>query len=208
MMLAFIVALSVIVAIHEYGHYIVGRWSGIKADVFSLGFGPVLWSRMDKHGTRWQVALLPFGGYVKFMGDANAASANVDTGAIEEMPPEIRRKTMLGAPLWARSATVAAGPVFNFILSIIIFGTIAFFQGRSVEPLTIGEVQELPYEGITIQPGDQLLRIAGVDLPGTDNETISFNDFIDQLPMNSVLDYDVIRDAVRCGQRGHIHSWH
>ena len=62
--LAFIIALSIIVAIHEYGHYIVGRWSGIKADVFSIGFGPILWSRMDKRGTRWQIAALPFGGYV------------------------------------------------------------------------------------------------------------------------------------------------
>ncbi len=202
MILAFIVALSVIVAIHEYGHYIIGRWSGIKADVFSLGFGPVLWSRVDRHGTRWQVALLPFGGYVKFMGDANAASANVDSGALEEMPPEMRRQTMLGAPLWARSATVAAGPVFNFILSIMLFGTIAFFQGRSIEPLTIGEVQDLPYEGITIHPGDQLLRIAGVDFPGPDNETISFDDFIGQLPLNAVLDYDVLRDGREVQAKG------
>ena len=71
---AFIVALSIIIAIHEYGHYIVGRWTGIKAEVFSIGFGPVLASRVDKHGTRWQVAALPFGGYVKFLGDGGAAS--------------------------------------------------------------------------------------------------------------------------------------
>ena len=75
---AFVVALSVIVAVHEYGHYIVGRWSGIQAEVFSLGFGPVLWSRMDKRGTRWQIAALPFGGYVKFLGDADAASGKDD----------------------------------------------------------------------------------------------------------------------------------
>ena len=71
---AFIVALSVIVAVHEYGHYIVGRWSGIHPEVFSLGFGPVLYSRIDRRGTRWQIAALPFGGYVKFMGDSDAAS--------------------------------------------------------------------------------------------------------------------------------------
>ena len=73
-LLAFVIALSVIVAIHEYGHYIVGRWSGIHADVFSLGFGPVIYSRYDKRGTKWQIAALPFGGYVKFAGDADAAS--------------------------------------------------------------------------------------------------------------------------------------
>ena len=72
---AFIIALSIIVAIHEYGHYIVGRWTGIAADVFSIGFGPVLFRRTDKRGTQWQVAAIPLGGYVKFRGDANAASA-------------------------------------------------------------------------------------------------------------------------------------
>ena len=71
--IAFVLALSIIVAIHEYGHYIVGRWSGIHAEVFSLGFGPVLFSRVDRHGTKWQVAALPFGGFVKFLGDANSA---------------------------------------------------------------------------------------------------------------------------------------
>ena len=70
--MAFVVALSVIVAVHEYGHYIVGRWSGIKADAFSIGFGPVLWSRFDKRGTKWQIAAIPFGGFVTFAGDATA----------------------------------------------------------------------------------------------------------------------------------------
>ena len=80
---SFVVALSVIVAVHEYGHYIVGRWSGIHAEVFSLGFGPVLFSRVDKRGTRWQIALLPFGGYVKFLVDSYAASGK-DAAAMAE----------------------------------------------------------------------------------------------------------------------------
>jgi regulator of sigma E protease len=70
----FIIALSIIVFVHEYGHYIVGRWSGIHAEVFSVGFGPVLWKHRDRRGTQWQVAAIPFGGYVKFMGDADATS--------------------------------------------------------------------------------------------------------------------------------------
>ena len=191
---AFVVALSVIVAIHEYGHYIVGRWSGIMAEVFSLGFGPVLFSRMDKHGTRWQFALLPFGGYVKFMGDANAASANTNSDAVEEMPPELRRQTMQGAPLWARTATVAAGPVFNFILSIIVFAGLMMFQGKVAEPLVIGEVSPMPGAEITLQPGDQLLAIAGEPVPGFE-ETGAFDDFIDALPIAPRLDYDVLRDG-------------
>ena len=84
--LAFVLALSIIVAVHEYGHYIVGRWTGIKAEVFSLGFGPVLASRVDKHGTKWQVAALPFGGYVKFKGDQGAAS-NPDEGVMSSLTP-------------------------------------------------------------------------------------------------------------------------
>ena len=84
---AFVVALSIIVAVHEYGHYIVGRWSGIHAEVFSLGFGPKIWSRVDKRGTRWQIAAIPLGGYVKFAGDANAASGK-DGEAIATLTPD------------------------------------------------------------------------------------------------------------------------
>ena len=77
---AFLVAILIIVAVHEYGHYIVGRWTGIGAEVFSLGMGPVIWSRTDRRGTRWQLAALPIGGYVKFLGDANVASVGPSGG--------------------------------------------------------------------------------------------------------------------------------
>jgi regulator of sigma E protease len=95
-MVAFVVALSIIVAVHEYGHYIVARWSGIDADVFSIGFGPVLMSRVDRRGTKWQVAALPFGGFVKFKGDANAASAK-DGAAMAGLSKTELRRTMHGA---------------------------------------------------------------------------------------------------------------
>jgi regulator of sigma E protease len=192
-LVAFVVALSVIVAIHEYGHYIVGRWCGIKAEVFSLGFGPVLLSRMDKHGTRWQIAALPFGGYVKFLGDANAASGTAADG-YQEMPENYRRQTMLGAPLWARTATVAAGPVFNFILSIIVFAAVMMTQGKAIEPLAVGELKALPYEGVTLQPGDQLITINGTEVPAHDPDNPdAFEDFISALPYEALLDYEVRR---------------
>ncbi|MEM8582538.1 MAG: site-2 protease family protein, partial [Pseudomonadota bacterium] len=104
-LLAFVVALSVIVAIHEYGHYIVGRWCGIHAEVFSLGFGPVLFKRTDKYGTQWQIAALPFGGFVKFLGDSDAASGK-DGDGLSAMSDEDRARTMHGAKLWKRAATV------------------------------------------------------------------------------------------------------
>lgn len=194
-LLAFVVALSVIVAVHEYGHYIVGRWSGIKADVFSLGFGPVLWARTDRHGTRWQIAALPFGGYVKFMGDENAASGTPGE-TYRQLSPEERRHTMLGAPLWARTATVAAGPVFNFVLSVLVFAAVMMAQGKVVEPLTVGALKPLPVEGITLQPGDELISVAGHKVPSRDEpEGDAFEAFLDAMPPLALLDYEVRRDG-------------
>lgn len=158
---SFIVALSIIVAIHEYGHYIVGRWSGIHAEVFSIGFGPVLWARPDRHGTVWQIAAIPFGGYVKFMGDANAASVGAD-GTVQEMSAAERRRTMPGAPLWARAATVAAGPIFNFILSILVFAGFVLVSGQTSEDPIIGALKPLPPELAVLQTGDEVVSVNGV----------------------------------------------
>ncbi|MBJ6371511.1 RIP metalloprotease RseP [Sedimentitalea arenosa] len=193
--LAFVVALSVIVAVHEYGHYIVGRWSGIHAEVFSLGFGPVLFSRVDKRGTRWQVALLPFGGYVKFLGDADAASGK-DEDAMERAAtdPAALRRTMHGAPLWARTATVAAGPIFNFIMSILVFSAIFLSRGVAMDPLTVGETRPLPAGFHELRPGDEILGIAGVPTPDFEDGD-AWAAFSDALPQQAVLDYSVRRDG-------------
>ena len=193
--LAFIVALSIIVAVHEYGHYIVGRWSGIKAEVFSLGFGPVLWSRNDRHGTRWQIAAIPFGGFVKFLGDANAASVGGDDEVYSHLNDEERRHTMTGAPLWARAATVAAGPVFNFILSIIVFTGVILTQGEAREPLTVGSLRPLPAEVQELRPGDELIAIAGAELPGPDAAPGALDAFTDAIPLEPTLDYRIRRDG-------------
>lgn len=189
---AFVVALSVIVAVHEYGHYIVGRWSGIHADVFSLGFGPVIYARHDKRGTKWQVALLPFGGFVKFRGDADAASAGVDGEAIREMTPAERRRTMSGAPLWARTATVAAGPIFNFVLAIVVFTAIGLTRGVAVEPLTVGELRPVAVAH-EVMPGDVILAIDGQTLPQMGEA--GFGALTDSLPAVPLLEYLVLRDG-------------
>ncbi len=191
---AFVVALSIIVAIHEYGHYIVGRWTGIKADVFSLGFGPVLWSRDDRHGTKWQIAALPFGGYVKFAGDANAASGkDQEAMAQVEDDPEALRHTMHGAPLWARALTVAAGPAFNFALSILVFFGVAMVSGVAKDPLTVGEFRanfEVPGG---LAAGDEIIAIEGQPLPDFSDQE-AYEAFIDALPLTPTIDYDVRRD--------------
>jgi regulator of sigma E protease len=158
---AFVVALSVIVAVHEYGHYIVGRWSGIHAEVFSIGFGPVVFSRVDRRGTRWQVAALPFGGYVKFLGDSNAASAP-DAETVSQMDSDQRRHTMHGAPLWARSATVAAGPVFNFVFSILVFALFLGMRGIADNTPVVGQLHPLPAPVQELRQGDLIRAVEGV----------------------------------------------
>jgi regulator of sigma E protease len=188
---AFVVALSVIVAIHEYGHYIVGRWSGIHAEVFSLGFGPVVYSRVDKRGTKWQLAALPFGGYVRFLGDSNAASGK-DAGAIAGLSDAEKRHTMHGAPLWARAATVAAGPVFNFALSILVFAGFFLWNGIATDKPTVGTLKETPFAGQSLLPGDTLLAINGVAMP--DMQT--FVDKAADIPPASSVSYQVDRAGV------------
>ncbi|MBT5000718.1 MAG: RIP metalloprotease RseP [Tateyamaria sp.] len=197
----FVIALSVIVAIHEYGHYIVGRWSGIHADVFSIGFGPVLYRRKDKRGTYWQIAALPFGGFVKFAGDADASSGkDVDAMAAAAKDPVMLRQTMHGAPLWARTVTVAAGPIFNFVFSVIIFTLFGYSNGTPRDPLTVGNLPALPTEFQELQEGDLIISINGILLPKIGN---TFDDnFINKLPKKPVLDYTVNRNGNEVIARG------
>ena len=187
---AFVVALSIIVAVHEYGHYIVGRWSGIHADVFSIGFGPVIFSRVDRRGTRWQVAALPFGGFVKFAGDADAASMQSQAAGGDAAA---RRRTMAGAPLWARSATVAAGPIFNFILSILVFGGMYMVSGVPVERPVVGALKDLPtVEATELRPGDVILSVEGRETP----DMASFLAVVEEIPPADRLVYQVDREGL------------
>lgn len=195
--LFFVIALAVIVAVHEYGHYIVGRLSGIHAEVFSLGFGPVLFSRMDRRGTRWQLALVPFGGYVKFLGDKDAASAP-DSTALAGLSDDERRHTMYGAPLWARAATVAAGPVFNFILAIVVYIGMITYSGVATDLPVVGTMKLTPYEGITLQAGDQITAVAGQATP--DLET--FVKVASELPPAALVDYNITRDGQQMQVKG------
>lgn len=188
----FVVALSIIIAIHEYGHYIVGKKSGIFPEVFSLGFGPVIWSRVDRDGTKWQIAAFPFGGYVKFRGDANP-SGGIDDEALRGLNEEEMRHTMSGAPLWARAATVAAGPLFNFALSIIIFTGVFLVRGEIAEPVTVGELRPLPVQQ-ELQEGDEVIAIEGNALPSF-SDSIAYEAYMQALPEEPLLDYTVRRDG-------------
>lgn len=188
--LAFVIALSIIVAVHEYGHYIVGRWCGIHAEVFSLGFGPVLWKGTDKHGTQWQVAALPFGGYVKFLGDSDAASGK-DGEAIAGLTESERERTMHGAKLWKRAATVAAGPIFNFILSILVFGGVILIQGIATETPTIGKLLTLPQGVGELREGDVIRSVEGHEIA----DYAALDELRHMIEPAPFLSYEVERDG-------------
>ena len=157
----FIVILSLIVAVHELGHYLVGRWCGVKIDAFSLGFGPELFARVDSRGTRWRIGALPLGGYVKFHGDANAASVGAGEGANND-PSVDRSLTLAGQPLRNRAAIVLAGPVANFILAFIIFTGMFMAFGRVEHVPRIGRVEAgSPAAAAGFQAGDVIKSING-----------------------------------------------
>lgn len=197
-LLAFIAALVIIVFVHEFGHYIAGRWCGIGADVFSIGFGPVLVSRIDSRGTRWQVAAVPFGGYVKFKGDADAASGK-DAGAMSGLSAQERRATMHGAPLWARTITVAAGPVANFLLSIAIFAAVMAASGVATDRVAVGALNPLPPDyGSELREGDEILAIDGQPIPDYE----AFYDYARDAEAAPSKPYTVRRDGAEMVVRG------
>jgi regulator of sigma E protease len=158
--LPFVVVLGIVVFVHEFGHYIVARWCGIRSEVFSIGFGPVLWSRRDRQGTLWQVAALPLGGYVKYVGDADAAS-RTDHDGLERLSPEQRAHSFHGAAVWRRMLAVLAGPFFNFLLTIAVFAGLALWQGVPIDRPTLGPIEALPGVEQPLRPGDVILAVNG-----------------------------------------------
>ncbi len=156
--LPFLVALSFIVFIHEFGHYYVARLCGVKIDAFSIGFGPEIMGRNDKHGTRWKWSAIPLGGYVKFAGDANAASLP-DAGSAA-VPNSLQSKSV-----WQRAAIVAAGPIANFILAAVIFAVpVALWGERVVDPVVAVVQQDSVAEKAGLRPGDWIMAINGKDI--------------------------------------------
>jgi regulator of sigma E protease len=165
-LLPFIAALTIIVFFHELGHFLVARLCGVTVEIFSIGFGREIFGWNDKHGTRWKVCWLPFGGYVKFEGDANPTSFPQ-----AEPESELTRTAgnFHGKPVWKRAAVVVAGPIANFILSILIFASVFAFAGIPVNEPRVGEVQPgSAAEKAGIKIGD---LIAAID--GTKIETFS-----------------------------------
>jgi regulator of sigma E protease len=157
----FLFILTVVVFVHEYGHYKVGRWCGVDITTFSIGFGRELLGWTDKHGTRWRLAAIPLGGYVKFAGDSNAASLP-DGEAMAQMTEAERRRTLPGASVGRRAAIVAAGPAANFIFSILVFAAIVMAFGKATIAPRVDKVNAgSAAEQAGLASGDLILEIEG-----------------------------------------------
>lgn len=157
--LSFALVISVIVFVHEFGHFIVARWVGVKVEVFSIGFGRELLGRTDKHGTRWKLALWPLGGYVKMYGDAGAASTG-DSKKLKKMTAAQKKVSFHHKPLWAKAAVVAAGPVANFILAIAVFTYFIFTVGlTSTQPVIGSVIKDSPAAHAGLRSGDRILKV-------------------------------------------------
>ena len=160
--LPFLFVLSLVVFFHELGHFLIGRWCGVKVDTFSLGFGPELFGFNDRYGTHWRVAAFPLGGYVRFHGDANGASMT-DADVVAAMPPGERAVSFIAQKVWKRAAIVAAGPLANFLLAIVIFTGIFYVNGRAILlPMVDGIAAGSAAEAAGFQLGDRIVSIDGI----------------------------------------------
>jgi regulator of sigma E protease len=152
----FILVLSLLVFVHEYGHYWVARRFGIQAEVFSIGFGPELFGWTDRNGTRWRVSAVPLGGYVKFLGDNDATSA---VPSDVPLPPEDRRRAFFAQPLHARAAVVVGGPAANLVFAFLLLTGVFFFAGEPYSPATVAVAADGPAARAGLRSGDEVVRL-------------------------------------------------
>lgn len=154
--------LTIVVFFHELGHFAVARLCGVRVMVFSIGFGRELLGFNDRHGTRWKISAIPLGGYVKFFGDEDAASATVDENALSQMTASERRESFHHQSVAKRAAIVAAGPIANFILAILIFATIFVFYGKPSTSARVDGVRpDSAAAAAGFKPGDVVVAIDG-----------------------------------------------
>lgn len=157
----FLFVLTVVVFVHEMGHYLVGRWCGIGVTAFSIGFGPELAGFTDRRGTRWKLCAVPLGGYVKFVGDMNATSTP-DPDELDKLNAADRKVAFHTQPVWKRALTVVAGPMFNFLLTIVVFAVFFAAYGRVVTEPMVAEVRPgTPAAAAGFMPGDRFLSVDG-----------------------------------------------
>jgi regulator of sigma E protease len=159
--LPFLAVLLVVVFVHEMGHFLVGRWCGIGVKAFSIGFGPEILGFTDKRGTRWKLSAIPLGGYVKFVGDEDAASTP-DGEVVAALSEDERTQAFQLKPVWKRALTVFAGPAANFFLTIAVFSVTIGLYGRAISDPTVARaIPGSAAEAAGFMPGDVFLRVGG-----------------------------------------------
>ncbi len=157
----FLFVLTLVVFFHELGHFLVARWTGVAVKMFSIGFGPELIGFNDRKGTRWKISAIPLGGYVRFFGDENESSVP-DRDALKQMDAADRARSFAGKGVAARAAIVAAGPIANFVLAIVIFTAIFSIYGREVmSPRVDSVLPNSPAAEAGFKPGDVVESIDG-----------------------------------------------
>lgn len=162
----FLAVLTVIVFVHEMGHYLVARWNGVAIQAFSIGFGRELVGWNDRHGTRWKISAIPLGGYVRFAGDMNASSMP-DPDAPEMRDPALAPHLFVNKSVWQRIAIVAAGPIANVLLTFVILYALLLGYGRHTVPAVIGEVVAGSVaEAAGFESGDRILAVDGYVVRG------------------------------------------
>jgi regulator of sigma E protease len=154
----FIFVLTLLVFVHEFGHYWVGRRFGIHAEVFSIGFGPELFGWTDRNGTRWKISAVPLGGYVKFLGDSDASSA---LPSDEPLSNEQRRKAFFTQPLYARAAVVLGGPAANLLFALVLLTGVFLVAGEPYSPSIIAVDAGGPAAKAGMRTGDEVVRLNG-----------------------------------------------
>ena len=165
-LIAFICMLGPLVFFHELGHYLVARLFGVGAEVFSIGFGREIVGWNDRRGTRWKIAWLPLGGYVRFVGDMSPASI---PGDISELPEELRARSFQCKPVWQRFLIVLAGPVANFLLAILIFAAFFTFVGTPQTNVVGTVIRGSAAAAAGLEPGDRIVSVAGRSTPTFDD---------------------------------------
>lgn len=203
----FVAVLTVIVFVHEMGHYLVARWNGVAIHTFSIGFGAELFGWTDKHGTRWRISAIPLGGYVRFLGDLNAAS-QPSAEEIDRIDPALQPSLFVNKSVWQRIAVVGAGPAANVIFAFLVIYVMLLGFGRyTIPPVIDAVVPQSVAESAGIAPGDRVLSVDGYKVRG-------FNDFqrlistspernvtIEILRNDAVLDVAIVPEAVEITDR-------
>ena len=192
---AFIAVLTVIVFVHEMGHYLVARWCGIAIQTFSLGFGPEIVGFNDRHGTRWKISVIPLGGFVRFVGDMNAASMP-DPELVAALPEAEQKRLFVNKNVWQRIAVVVAGPVSNVIFTFVVLYGLLLGYGQYTIPPIVGDIS---WGGVAMQsgllPGDKIVAVDGFGVRG-------FEDFQRLIstapgrPVTIVLDRDGVNRTI------------